>query len=163
MYKLYESIDYLPAKLFRKILETKDFNLVIERGEVPEEDQEKIGEAWVSCYNEYLKIFGHGSDREYIMSLEDRVAKLKQQIYCKGMGHLKAILKKEERELHHARVRASQGGKSQSFEYDIAIIQKYNGFYIDDKTISTMMFFTYIQQMREESQKQKLKDNARLK
>jgi hypothetical protein len=49
-------------------------------------------------------------------------------------------------------------GVKKSFEEDLAIIQKHNGFVIDPKTTSVKMFFTYVKMLEKEANEQKVRN-----
>ena len=52
-------------------------------------------------------------------------------------------------------------GCKKSFEEDLAIIQKHNGFVIDPKKTSVKMFFTYVKMLEKEENDQKIRNAAK--
>jgi hypothetical protein len=64
---------------------------------------------------------------------------------------LNGVIKHEEQVLKQM-ILPTKGVKK-SFEEDLAIIQKHNGFVIDQKTTSVKMFFTYVKMLEKETKK----------
>ena len=115
--------------------------------------KKELAKAWEHCYNSYIVDFGINKVYKSIMSQEEKIAKLKCDLWIKGHAHLKAIIEVEEARLAEMIKKNKPNKKNRKFEEDLAVIQKYNGFPIPPKTTSVRMFFTYVKLMEEEAEK----------
>ena len=94
-----------------------------------------------------------------ILEQEEKIAKLVCDRWIKDLKHLNGVIKHEEQVLKEMMLPTK--GEKKSFEEDLAIIQKHNGFAIDKKTTSTKMFFTYVKMLEKESTDQKIRNAAK--
>ena len=93
------------------------------------------------------------------MEQEEKIAKLICDRWIKDLKHLNGVIKHEEQVLKEM-VLPTKGVKK-SFEEDLAIIQKHNGFVIDPKKTSVKMFFTYVKMLEKEANEQKIRNAAK--
>jgi hypothetical protein len=88
-----------------------------------------------------------------VLDQEEKIAKLICDRWIKDLKHLNGVIKHEEQVLKQMILPTK--GEKKSFEEDLAIIQKHNGFVIDQKTTSVKMFFTYVKMLEKEATDQK--------
>lgn len=160
--EIYKNIDEMPIWCFKKILETGQLSYMVSEGKLKPKVRKKqvieLDAAWVSIYNQYLQTFGLNKLYIQILEQEEKIALLKIEMWTRGKKGLNAIIKAEERRL--ADMIIPNKGNKQSFEQDLVVIQKYNGFLIEAKQTSVRMFFTYVKTMEKEADEIRMK-NAR--
>lgn len=110
----------------------------------------KLNQAWINCYNEYLRVFGLNKHHLRMMDIEDKIALLKIRFHITGKKQLKALITIKERELEAMK---TPDAEKRSFEEDLVIIQKHQGVPVYGETTSATRFFTYAKLMSEEAEK----------
>jgi len=160
--EIYKNIDEMPIWNFKKILESGDLSYMLSTGVLKQKVRKKtakaLDEAWISVYNQYLQTFGLNKLYIQILEQEEKIAFLKIQMWTRGKKGLSAIIKAEEKRL--ADMIIPNKGNKQSFEQDLVVIQKHNGFLIEAKQTSVRMFYTYVKTMEKEADEIRMR-NAR--
>ena len=154
--EVYNSIDELPIGNFQKVMKEGDLKQMIVKGKFKKKHLKQLENAWINCYNQYLQTFGLNKMYVLILEQEEKIAKLVCDRWIKDLKHLNAVIKHEEQVLKEMMLPTK--GEKKSFEEDLAIIQKHNGFAIDKKTTSTKMFFTYVKMLEKEANEQKVRN-----
>ena len=154
--ELYTTIEDLPIGNFQRIMKEGDLKYMIYKGKFKKKHLPKLEKAWINCYNQYLQTFGLNKMYLLVLEQEEKIAKLICDRWIKDLKHLNGIIKHEEQVLKEM-VLPTKGVKK-SFEEDLAIIQKHNGFVIDQKTTSVKMFFTYVKMLEKEANEQKVRN-----
>ena len=157
--ELYTSIEDLPIGNFQRIMKEGDLKYMIYKGKFKKKHLPKLEKAWIDCYNQYLQTFGLNKMYLLVLEQEEKIAKLICDRWIKDLKHLNGIIKHEEQVLKEM-VLPTKGVKK-SFEEDLAIIQKHNGFVIDPKKTSVKMFFTYVKMLEKEANEQKIRNAAK--
>ena len=140
--ELYTTIEDLPIGNLQRIMKEGDLKHMIQKGKFKKKHIPQLEKAWINCYNQYLQTFGLNKMYLLVLEQEEKIAKLICDRWIKDLKHLNGIIKHEEQVLKEM-VLPTKGVKK-SFEEDLAIIQKHNGFVIDPKKTSVKMFFTYV-------------------
>ena len=149
----YNSIEELPIGNFQKVMKNGDLKQMIVKGVFKKKHIQKLENAWINCYNQYLQTFGLNKMYVLVLDQEEKIAKLICDRWIKDLKHLNGVIKHEEQVLKQMILPTK--GEKKSFEEDLAIIQKHNGFVIDQKTTSVKMFFTYVKMLEKEATDQK--------
>ena len=149
----YNSIEDLPIGNFQKVMKNGDLKQMIVKGTFKKKHIQKLENAWINCYNQYLQTFGLNKMYVLVLDQEEKIAKLICDRWIKDLKHLNGVIKHEEQVLKQMILPTK--GEKKSFEEDLAIIQKHNGFVIDQKTTSVKMFFTYVKMLEQEATDQK--------
>ena len=157
--ELYTTIEDLPIGNFQRIMKEGDLKYMINKGKFKKKHLPKLEKAWINCYNQYLQTFGLNKMYLLVLEQEEKIAKLICDRWIKDLKHLNGIIKHEEQLLKEM-VLPTKGVKK-SFEEDLAIIQKHNGFVIDPKKTSVKMFFTYVKMLEKEANDQKIRNAAK--
>ena len=157
--ELYTTIEDLPIGNFQRIMKEGDLKYMIQKGKFKKKHLPKLEKAWINCYNQYLQTFGLNKMYLLVLEQEEKIAKLICDRWIKDLKHLNGIIKHEEQLLKEM-VLPTKGVKK-SFEEDLAIIQKHNGFVIDPKKTSVKMFFTYVKMLEKEANDQKIRNAAK--
>jgi len=157
--ELYTTIEDLPIGNFQRIMKEGDLKYMIQKGKFKKKHLPKLEKAWINCYNQYLQTFGLNKMYLLVLEQEEKIAKLICDRWIKDLKHLNGIIKHEEQVLKEM-VLPTKGVKK-SFEEDLAIIQKHNGFVIDPKKTSVKMFFTYVKMLEKEANDQKIRNAAK--
>jgi len=157
--ELYTTIEDLPIGNFQRIMKEGDLKHMIQKGKFKKKHIPKLEKAWIDCYNQYLQTFGLNKMYLLVLEQEEKIAKLICDRWIKDLKHLNGIIKHEEQVLKEM-VLPTKGVKK-SFEEDLAIIQKHNGFVIDPKKTSVKMFFTYVKMLEKEANDQKIRNAAK--
>jgi len=157
--ELYTTIEDLPIGNFQRIMKEGDLKYMIIKGKFKKKHLSKLENAWINCYNQYLQTFGLNKMYLLVLEQEEKIAKLICDRWIKDLKHLNGVIKHEEQVLKQM-ILPTKGVKK-SFEEDLAIIQKHNGFVIDQKTTSVKMFFTYVKMLEKESTDQKIRNAAK--
>lgn len=154
--ELYTTIEDLPIGNFQRIMKEGDLKYMIYKGKFKKKHLPKLEKAWIDCYNQYLQTFGLNKMYLLVLEQEEKIAKLICDRWIKDLKHLNGVIKHEEQVLKQM-ILPTKGVKK-SFEEDLAIIQKHNGFVIDQKTTSVKMFFTYVKMLEKEANEQKVRN-----
>lgn len=149
----YNSIEELPIGNFQKVMKNGDLKQMIVKGVFKKKHIQQLENAWINCYNQYLQTFGLNKMYVLVLDQEEKIAKLICDRWIKDLKHLNGVIKHEEQVLKQMILPTK--GEKKSFEEDLAIIQKHNGFVIDQKTTSVKMFFTYVKMLEKEATDQK--------
>ena len=149
----YNSIEELPIGNFQKVMKNGDLKQMIVKGTFKKKHIQQLENAWINCYNQYLQTFGLNKMYVLVLDQEEKIAKLICDRWIKDLKHLNGVIKHEEQVLKQMILPTK--GEKKSFEEDLAIIQKHNGFVIDQKTTSVKMFFTYVKMLEKEATDQK--------
>ncbi|MBG7630613.1 MAG: hypothetical protein IZT56_09290 [Bacteroidetes bacterium] len=149
----YNSIEELPIGNFQKVMKNGDLKQMITKGVFKKKHIQQLENAWINCYNQYLQTFGLNKMYVLVLDQEEKIAKLICDRWIKDLKHLNGVIKHEEQVLKQMILPTK--GEKKSFEEDLAIIQKHNGFVIDQKTTSVKMFFTYVKMLEKEATDQK--------
>lgn len=157
--ELYTTIEDLPIGNFQRIMKEGDLKHMIQKGKFKKKHIPQLEKAWINCYNQYLQTFGLNKMYLLVLEQEEKIAKLICERWIKDLKHLNGIIKHEEQVLKEM-VLPTKGVKK-SFEEDLAIIQKHNGFVIDPKKTSVKMFFTYVKMLEKEANDQKIRNAAK--
>jgi len=157
--ELYTTIEDLPIGNFQRIMKEGDLKHMIQKGKFKKKHLPKLEKAWIDCYNQYLQTFGLNKMYLLVLEQEEKIAKLICDRWIKDLKHLNGIIKHEEQVLKEM-ILPTKGVKK-SFEEDLAIIQKHNGFVIDPKKTSVKMFFTYVKMLEKEANDQKIRNAAK--
>ena len=157
--ELYTTIEDLPIGNFQRIMKEGDLKYMIYKGKFKKKHLPKLEKAWINCYNQYLQTFGLNKMYLLVLEQEEKIAKLICDRWIKDLKHLNGVIKHEEQVLKQMILPTK--GEKKSFEEDLAIIQKHNGFVIDQKTTSVKMFFTYVKMLEKESTDQKIRNAAK--
>jgi len=157
--ELYTTIEDLPIGNFQRIMKEGDLKHMIQKGKFKKKHIPQLEKAWINCYNQYLQTFGLNKMYLLVLEQEEKIAKLICDRWIKDLKHLNGIIKHEEQVLKEM-VLPTKGVKK-SFEEDLAIIQKHNGFVIDPKKTSVKMFFTYVKMLEKEANDQKIRNAAK--
>lgn len=157
--ELYTTIEDLPIGNFQRIMKEGDLKYMIYKGKFKKKHLPKLEKAWIDCYNQYLQTFGLNKMYLLVLEQEEKIAKLICDRWIKDLKHLNGVIKHEEQVLKEM-VLPTKGVKK-SFEEDLAIIQKHNGFVIDPKKTSVKMFFTYVKMLEKEANEQKIRNAAK--
>jgi len=152
----YNSIEDLPIGNFQRIMKQGDLKHMIQKGKFKKKHIPQLEKAWINCYNQYLQTFGLNKMYLLVLEQEEKIAKLICDRWIKDLKHLNGVIKHEEQVLKKM-ILPSKGVKK-SFEEDLAIIQKHNGFVIDPKKTSVKMFFTYVKMLEKEANEQKVRN-----
>lgn len=120
----------------------------------------QLQKAWINCYNQYLQAFGLNKMYVHILEQEEKIAKLMCDRWIKDLKHLNAVIKHEEEVLKEMMLPKGKG-ETKTFEEDLAIIQKHNGFVVNPKTTSVKMFFTYVKMLEKEANEIKVRNAAK--
>ncbi len=155
----YNTIDELPIGVFQKVLKDGDLKQMLSKGKFKKKHLEQLKKAWIDCYNQYLQTFGLNKMYLLVLEQEEKIAKLICDRWIKDLKHLNGVIKHEEQVLKEMLLPTK--GEKKSFEEDLAIIQKHNGFAIDQKTTSVKMFFTYVKMLDKEAKQQKVSNAAK--
>lgn len=154
--ELYTTIEDLPIGNFQRIMKEGDLKYMIYKGKFKKKHIPKLEKAWIDCYNQYLQTFGLNKMYLLVLEQEEKIAKLICDRWIKDLKHLNGVIKHEEQVLKQM-ILPTKGVKK-SFEEDLAIIQKHNGFVIDPKKTSVKMFFTYVKMLEKEANDQKVRN-----
>lgn len=154
--ELYTTIEDLPIGNFQRIMKEGDLKYIINKGKFKKKHIPKLEKAWINCYNQYLQTFGLNKMYLLVLEQEEKIAKLICDRWIKDLKHLNGVIKHEEQVLKQMMLPSK--GVKKSFEEDLAIIQKHNGFVIDPKTTSVKMFFTYVKMLEKEANDQKVRN-----
>ncbi|MDH3321624.1 MAG: hypothetical protein OEM04_01480 [Flavobacteriaceae bacterium] len=154
--ELYTTIEDLPIGNFQRIMKEGDLKYMIYKGKFKKKHLPKLEKAWIDCYNQYLQTFGLNKMYLLVLEQEEKIAKLICDRWIKDLKHLNGVIKHEEQVLKQM-ILPTKGVKK-SFEEDLAIIQKHNGFVIDPKKTSVKMFFTYVKMLEKEANDQKVRN-----
>lgn len=154
--ELYTTIEDLPIGNFQRIMKEGDLKYMIYKGKFKKKHLPKLEKAWIDCYNQYLQTFGLNKMYLLVLEQEEKIAKLICDRWIKDLKHLNGVIKHEEQVLKQM-ILPTKGVKK-SFEEDLAIIQKHNGFVIDPKKTSVKMFFTYVKMLEKEANEQKVRN-----
>jgi len=154
--ELYTTIEDLPIGNFQRIMKEGDLKYMIYKGKFKKKHLPKLEKAWINCYNQYLQTFGLNKMYLLVLEQEEKIAKLICDRWIKDLKHLNGVIKHEEQVLKQM-ILPTKGVKK-SFEEDLAIIQKHNGFVIDPKKTSVKMFFTYVKMLEKEANDQKVRN-----
>lgn len=157
--ELYTTIEDLPIGNFQRIMKEGDLKYMIQKGKFKKKHIPQLEKAWINCYNQYLQTFGLNKMYLLVLEQEEKIAKLICDRWIKDLKHLNGIIKHEEQVLKEM-VLPTKGVKK-SFEEDLAIIQKHNGFVIDPKKTSVKMFFTYVKMLEKEANEQKIRNASK--
>ena len=157
--ELYTTIEDLPIGNFQRIMKDGNLKHMIQKGKFKKKHIPQLEKAWINCYNQYLQTFGLNKMYLLVLEQEEKIAKLICDRWIKDLKHLNGIIKHEEQVLKEM-VLPTKGVKK-SFEEDLAIIQKHNGFVIDPKKTSVKMFFTYVKMLEKEANDQKIRNAAK--
>lgn len=157
--ELYTTIEDLPIGNFQRIMKEGDLKYMIYKGKFKKKHIPKLEKAWIDCYNQYLQTFGLNKMYLLVLEQEEKIAKLICDRWIKDLKHLNGVIKHEEQVLKQM-ILPTKGVKK-SFEEDLAIIQKHNGFVIDPKKTSVKMFFTYVKMLEKEANEQKIRNAAK--
>jgi len=157
--ELYTTIEDLPIGNFQRIMKEGDLKYMIYKGKFKKKHLPKLEKAWINCYNQYLQTFGLNKMYLLVLEQEEKIAKLICDRWIKDLKHLNGVIKHEEQVLKQM-ILPTKGVKK-SFEEDLAIIQKHNGFVIDPKKTSVKMFFTYVKMLEKEANEQKIRNAAK--
>lgn len=157
--ELYTTIEDLPIGNFQRIMKEGDLKYMIQKGKFKKKHLPKLEKAWINCYNQYLQTFGLNKMYLLVLEQEEKITKLICDRWIKDLKHLNGIIKHEEQVLKEM-VLPTKGVKK-SFEEDLVIIQKHNGFVIDPKKTSVKMFFTYVKMLEKEANDQKIRNAAK--
>lgn len=152
----YNSIEELPIGNFQKVMKNGDLKQMIVKGVFKKKHIQKLESSWINCYNQYLQTFGLNKMYVLVLDQEEKIAKLICDRWIKDLKHLNGVIKHEEQVLKQMILPTK--GEKKSFEEDLAIIQKHNGFVIDQKTTSVKMFFTYVKMLEKEANDQKVRN-----
>jgi hypothetical protein len=155
----YNSIEELPIGNFQKVMKNGDLKQMILKGTFKKKHIQKLENSWINCYNQYLQTFGLNKMYVLVLDQEEKIAKLICDRWIKDLKHLNGVIRHEEQVLKQMILPTK--GEKKSFEEDLAIIQKHNGFVIDQKTTSVKMFFTYVKMLEKESTDQKIRNAAK--
>lgn len=154
--ELYTTIEDLPIGNFQRIMKEGNLKYMINKGKFKKKHIPKLEKAWINCYNQYLQTFGLNKMYLLVLEQEEKIAKLICDRWIKDLKHLNGVIKHEEQVLKQMMLPSK--GVKKSFEEDLAIIQKHNGFVIDPKTTSVKMFFTYVKMLEKEANEQKVRN-----
>ena len=154
--ELYTTIEDLPIGNFQRIMKEGNLKYMIIKGTFKKKHIQQLEKAWINCYNQYLQTFGLNKMYLLVLDQEEKIAKLICDRWIKDLKHLNGVIKHEEQVLKQM-ILPTKGVKK-SFEEDLAIIQKHNGFVIDQKTTSVKMFFTYVKMLEKEANDQKVRN-----
>jgi len=154
--EIYTSIEDLPIGNFQRIMKEGDLKYMILKGKFKKKHIKQLENGWINCYNQYLQTFGLNKMYILVLEQEEKIAQLICDRWIKDLKHLNGVIKHEEQVLKQM-ILPTKGVKK-SFEEDLAIIQKHNGFVIDQKTTSVKMFFTYVKMLEKESTDQKVRN-----
>ena len=154
--ELYTTIEDLPIGNFQRIMKEGDLKYMIYKGKFKKKHLPKLEKAWINYYNQYLQTFGLNKMYLLVLEQEEKIAKLICDRWIKDLKHLNGVIKHEEQVLKQM-ILPTKGVKK-SFEEDLAIIQKHNGFVIDPKKTSVKMFFTYVKMLEKEANDQKVRN-----
>ena len=154
--ELYTTIEDLPIGNFQRIMKEGDLKYMIYKGKFKKKHLPKLEKAWINCYNQYLQTFGLNKMYLLVLEQEEKIAKLICDRWIKDLKHLNGVIKHEEQVLKQMMLPSK--GVKKSFEEDLAIIQKHNGFVIDPKKTSVKMFFTYVKMLEKEANDQKVRN-----
>jgi len=157
--EIFTSIEDLPIENFRKIMQEGDLKHMITKGKFKKKHINQLENGWINCYNQYLQTFGLNKMYILVLEQEEKIAKLMCERWIKDLKHLNAVIKHEEQVLKEMIL--PNKGEKKSFEEDLIIIQKHNGFIVDPKRTSVKMFFTYVKMLEKESNEQRLKHGAK--
>ena len=154
--ELYTTIEDLPIGNFQRIMKEGNLKHIIYKGKFKKKHIPKLEKAWIDCYNQYLQTFGLNKMYLLVLEQEEKIAKLICDRWIKDLKHLNGVIKHEEQVLKQMMLPSK--GVKKSFEEDLAIIQKHNGFVIDPKKTSVKMFFTYVKMLEKEANDQKVRN-----
>ena len=157
--EIYTSIEDLPIGNFQRIMKEGDLKYMIWKGKFKKKHIKQLENGWINCYNQYLQTFGLNKMYILVLEQEEKIAQLICDRWIKDLKHLNGVIKHEEQVLKQM-ILPTKGVKK-SFEEDLAIIQKHNGFVIDQKTTSVKMFFTYVKMLEKEANDQKRRNAAK--
>lgn len=152
--EIFTSIEDLPIENFQRIMKEGDLKYMIIKGKFKKKHIKKLETTWIECYNQYLQSFGLNKMYLLILEQEEKIAKLMCERWIKDLKHLNAVITHEENILKEMMLPTK--GEKKSFEEDLAIIQKHNGFVVDPKRTSVKMFFTYVRMLEKEANQQKV-------
>jgi len=165
---IYTNLDDLPIDNFKKVLETGDIRNAVSftnilgqpiKGTVKKRHYKKVNEAWTSCYDEYLRVFGLNKRHVAIMVQEEKIAKLKVKRWITGRSSVDGLIYAAEKKLEG--MKPKETASKRTFAEDLAIVQKYNGYPMPAKETSSTMFFTYVKMMEKEANEIKKQNNAK--
>jgi hypothetical protein len=149
----YKSIDDMPIYNFHQYMVTQDLKWLLEETEKyksTEKTDQLLVDQWVILHDEYLKHFGISKNYKKVMEQEDKITKLMISRWLKDDASLETIIKIETMKLDELNGKKKKGS---SFEEDIAVIEKYRGIGLDPKKTSVKMFYTYINLMQKDGEK----------
>jgi hypothetical protein len=149
----FESLSELPFVIWRKIHETGSLELLIrERNANPTRGE--LVKAWHKINNDYLTRFG--LDRKTIRIIEKRKALAIALATYLETGdrrfEMEADLLKAEIEQEN-----SQESKKASFDDLVSQVERFFGFQIDENETTASKFYTYVGQLKQESERIKNK------
>lgn len=154
---LYKSIDDLPIYNFHKVMLSDDFRFLVKH-KISDKQYafyiDKLGEKWVSHYDEYLDHFGLSKAHSKIIDQQTKIAKLIIKRWEREDKSLESVIEIEQMRLKEL---SGKREKKSTFEEDIAVIEKYRGIGMDAKKTSVKMFYTYIKIMEKDG-----KENQRV-
>lgn len=143
--KVYENISELPIYCWWKIHESYDYSHLLhgQRG-INKYENLILSKRWEKVYDTYLARFGFAEEVMKIHKQRVKVAKLKVKRMETKDRKLNTPIKIAEHELSELlRIRNEQ--EKSDFAGVKAIIEEQRGIYIDDKKVTTLEFFTYVE------------------
>lgn len=141
----YETIEDLPLFRWRKINETNELDFLIVKSGAKANNKLKrlLPVLWDKIYSEFLDTFGINEDFKNIMELRRDILVLKMEIAVSGDRFILNHIRIAEREIEALQVDNNDGSGNSNFVQAKAMISKFMGFPIDEKTTSVKDFYSY--------------------
>lgn len=141
--KIFDSIENLPIWNFYKVNDTSDLRYlydVEDINQVKVMKGDKLEEKWLNIMEEYFDNLTISDDMHFLLMKKKEVAVLESKWIRTKKSIYKSLYLKAKKELDEI----ENAKESSSLDDQIFSIEKFMGFQVDPKKLSTKKFFTYI-------------------
>jgi hypothetical protein len=146
--QIYNSIDELPLWNFKKINETKDLNYLL-KNENTKAKPDELEKAWGHVTDELNKIQGVGDQVQKWVLLQSDLERLYIELLVSNNKSLLTEINIKKRQLE--RLEKQFEGSGGNFDEQIAAVELFFKFHIDERQTTVRRFFNYINLMRKQS------------
>lgn len=143
-YNLHTTIDELPIWNFYKIQETSDLRYLYDVDDITKIkrlDAQKVVDVWKGILDEYFEQLDVTDEMHSLLLKKKEVAVLRSKYQREKKNIYKSLLAKAEKELREMMTVKDGGG---GLDDQVFAVEKFMGFQINPKEVSTRKFFTYI-------------------
>jgi hypothetical protein len=159
-YKPYKSIKTLPYWLFDRARDTGDLRylLILDSYEdldsIKGHDNGALLKIWGDLFDSYLDHFGISKDLQKIVQLKRDIAVLSAEAILYNQPYKMTFVFVKQKQLELLQ-KDNDSSKSLKFEEQVVSLERWLKIRIDEKTVTTVKFLTYLQQYNEEANRLK--------